>query len=232
MIFFVGSSLQLKHAKLQGAMQMILLSVICVASSVSGFTLEMPELPDLRGRRLEIPSFSRLSQSASSFVARSSWHRGKSLWWKFHIENGGRTKGNQRCSCPRSRRLRAWQEKKAWNAFIGSFVSTSWFSVALRFWEVSSWSSDSAESSELPLKTNGSLMNIGALRNLRSGLAGLKTFAPGQHRRRRGGEHRRRRCCFDRAKVGSNPGGDKGCQALEDSETKKERGEDVWISWC
>ena len=67
---------------------MILLSVICVASSVSGFTLEMPELPDLRGR-LEIPSFSRLSP----FVARSSWHRGKSLWWKFHIENGGRTKG-------------------------------------------------------------------------------------------------------------------------------------------
>ena len=62
MIFFVGSSLQLKHAKLQGAMQMILLSVICVASSVSGFTLEMPELPDLRGR-LEIPSFSRLSVS-------------------------------------------------------------------------------------------------------------------------------------------------------------------------
>ena len=27
-------------------------------------------------------------------------------------------------------------------------------------------------------------------------VAGLKTFAPGQHRRRRGGEHRRRRCCF------------------------------------
>ena len=26
--------------------------------------------------------------------------------------------------------------------------------------------------------------------------AGLKTFAPGQHQRRRGGEHRRRRCCF------------------------------------
>ena len=104
MIFFVGSSLfQLKHAKLQGTMQTILLSVIC---AVSGFTPEMPELPDLRCR-LEIPSFSRLSQSASSFVARSSWHRGKSLWWKFHIENGGRTKGNQRCSFPRSRRLRA-----------------------------------------------------------------------------------------------------------------------------
>ena len=48
MIFFVGSSLfKLKHAKLKGAMQMILLlSVICVAS---GFTLEMPELPDLIG---------------------------------------------------------------------------------------------------------------------------------------------------------------------------------------
>ena len=58
-------------------------------------------------------------------------------------------------------------------------------------------SSDSAESSELPLKTNGSLMNIGALRNLclmendigagaLASVAGLKTFAPGQHRRRRG----------------------------------------------
>ena len=48
MIFFVGSSLfQLKHAKLKGAMQMILLlSVVCAAS---GFTLEMPELPDLIG---------------------------------------------------------------------------------------------------------------------------------------------------------------------------------------
>ena len=48
MILFVGSSLfQLKHAKLNGAMQMILLlSVVCVAS---GFTLEMPELPDLIG---------------------------------------------------------------------------------------------------------------------------------------------------------------------------------------
>ena len=91
MIFFVGSSqFQFKHAELKGAMPMILLSVVCVAS---GFTPEMPELPDLRCRRLEIPSFSRLSQSASSFVARSSWHRGKSLWWKFHIENGGGTKG-------------------------------------------------------------------------------------------------------------------------------------------
>ena len=48
MIFFVGSSqFQLKDAKLKGAMQMILLlSVVCVAS---GFTLEMPELPDLIG---------------------------------------------------------------------------------------------------------------------------------------------------------------------------------------
>ena len=48
MIFFVGSSLfQLKHAKLNGAMQMILLlAVVCAAS---GFTLEMPELPDLIG---------------------------------------------------------------------------------------------------------------------------------------------------------------------------------------
>ena len=48
MILFVGSSLfQLKHAKLKGAMQMILLlSVVCAAS---GFTLEMPELPDLIG---------------------------------------------------------------------------------------------------------------------------------------------------------------------------------------
>ena len=48
MIFFVGSSLsQLKQAKLKGAMQTILLvSVVCVAS---GFTLEMPELPDLIG---------------------------------------------------------------------------------------------------------------------------------------------------------------------------------------
>ena len=48
MICFVGSSLFLvNRAKLKGAMQMILLmSVICVAS---GFTLEMPELPDLIG---------------------------------------------------------------------------------------------------------------------------------------------------------------------------------------
>ena len=46
MIFFVGSSLfQVNHAKLKGAMQTILLlSVVCAAS---GFTLEMPELPDL-----------------------------------------------------------------------------------------------------------------------------------------------------------------------------------------
>ena len=68
MICFVGSSLFLvNRAKLKGAMQMILLmSVICVAS---GFTLEMPETP------------------------RSDWHRGKSLWWKFHVENGGGTKG-------------------------------------------------------------------------------------------------------------------------------------------
>ena len=48
MIFSVGSSqFQLKDAKLKGAMQMILLvSVVCGAS---GFTLEMPELPDLIG---------------------------------------------------------------------------------------------------------------------------------------------------------------------------------------
>ena len=42
----------------------LLLSVICAAS---GFTLEMPELPDR--------------------------HRWKCLRWKFHIENGGGTKG-------------------------------------------------------------------------------------------------------------------------------------------
>ena len=48
MVFFVGSSLfQVNHAKRKGAMQMILLlSVVCAAS---GFTLEMPELPDLIG---------------------------------------------------------------------------------------------------------------------------------------------------------------------------------------
>jgi hypothetical protein len=48
MIFFVGSSqFQFKHAELKGAVQMILLmSVICVAS---GFTPEIPELPDLIG---------------------------------------------------------------------------------------------------------------------------------------------------------------------------------------
>ena len=51
MIFFVGSSLfefnGLKPAKLKGAMQKILLvSVVC---ATSGFTLEMPELPDLIG---------------------------------------------------------------------------------------------------------------------------------------------------------------------------------------
>ena len=46
-------------------MQMILLmSVVC---GVSGLTLDMPELPDR--------------------------HRGQSLRWKFHIENGGGTKG-------------------------------------------------------------------------------------------------------------------------------------------
>jgi len=55
MIFFVGSSLfQLKHATLKGAMQTILLmSVICVAS---GFTLEMPELPDLIGTAGKVSS--------------------------------------------------------------------------------------------------------------------------------------------------------------------------------
>ena len=48
MIFFVGSSLfQFKHAELKGAMQMILL--MSVVSAASGFTLEMPELPDLIG---------------------------------------------------------------------------------------------------------------------------------------------------------------------------------------
>ena len=49
MVFFVGSSLfpAQTRPELKGAMQTILLlSVICAAS---GFTLEMPELPDLIG---------------------------------------------------------------------------------------------------------------------------------------------------------------------------------------
>ena len=60
---------QLKHAKLQGAMQIVLL--LLVVHAASGFTLEMPELPDLIGTVGQVTSLS----------------------WTFYTEDGGGTKG-------------------------------------------------------------------------------------------------------------------------------------------
>ena len=84
------------------------------------------------------------------------------------------------------------------------------------------------------LKINVTLRNL-ALSRKNIGAAGAvaltaglqETFAPGQHRRRRGTGTGCHRCCFDRAKAASN------CRkALEDAKKgKKERGEDFWIWW-